>query len=356
VIKTSTLRALAYFSILLTHLLIFGLVQGSLGPERSPLQPDSWNYICRALDLAQVDIGKEEEILAQLQSRFDSSLESNRTCGVTPEHYKGRLLLPVLLVPSILIGKWWLIGVPNLLGCLLMAFIWFRIIKLEPSVSFKKGLVAMIPFLAIQLFPQMGLVLSDTFTVLFFLLILFIAREVKDPSLAILLILIFQTAGLLSRQSWPFFVVAAVFHLKQRYVQTSSVSIRIMSILLIFYPFFLSIFIDYDIVSKTDQEYSIEAGMKGVALGLHKDVIDTLIYGDIFMLAAILVLLFNLFRFRGDTNYFLLVMLCGISVVTQARVYLGDMTYGQNWRYWLITYIYSLYVWLDNEKRFDQIK
>jgi hypothetical protein len=356
VIKTSTLRAVAYFSILLTHLLLFGLIQGSLGPERSPLQPDSWNYICRALDLAQVDIAKEEEILAQLQRRFDSSHESNRTCGVTPEHYKGRLLLPVLLVPSILIGKWWLIGIPNLLGCLFMAFIWFRIIKLEPSVSFKKGLVAMIPFLAIQLFPQMGLVLSDTFTVLFFLLILFIAREVRDPSLAIFFVMVFQTAGLLSRQSWPFFMVAAVFYFKQCYARTSSSSIKIVSIFSIFYPFFVSLFIDHDIVSKTDQEFSIKLAIKGIALGLQKDVIDTFIYGDIFMVLAILVLLLNLFRFRGVTNYFLLVMLCGISIVTQARVYLGDMTYGQNWRYWFITLMFSLYVWLDNEKRFDRLK
>jgi hypothetical protein len=331
------------------HVAIYFLIQGSLGPEKSPIQPDSWIYICRAGEMANLSKSEVSAFLKELESYYATPEDQGRVCTDVPLTYSGRILLPLLLVPVMLSGKWWLIGIPNLIGCLVITFAWFRLLNQSHRLSLLHSAVALAPFLSIQLMPQLGLVLTETFVLGSFLLIILISQKTTSEISqfrAVGLVIVCQTIGLLSRQSWPIFLVAGFLFLTQFERTFTRPRPRLLSFVVLLYPPFISIILDKGVKSIPLTLPNLQDGVIGVAQGLLKDILDTLLYFDAFMLVVLLILLVNLFIWDSPLRLLSLFSLCVISLATQANVYLADYSYGQNWRYWFVTLFFSLLIWL----------
>lgn len=302
--------------------------------------------------MANLSKSEVSAFLKELESYYATPEDQGRVCTDVPLAYSGRILLPLLLVPVMLSGKWWLIGIPNLIGCLVITFAWFRLLSNSHRLSLIGSAVALAPFLSIQLMPQLGLILTETFVLGAFLLIILISQNSRSEMSqfrATGLVIVCQTIGLLSRQSWPIFLVAGFIFLTQFERTLKRPRKRFLRLVVLLYPPILSIVIDKGVKSIPPTLRNLQDGVIGVAQGLLKDILDTWNYFDAFMVVVLLILFANFFIWDSPLWLLSLFILCVISLATQANVYLADHSYGQNWRYWFVTLFFSLLIWLSKK-------
>lgn len=346
-IQTRHLLWFSYIFTFLNFVILYFIIGNRFGTERSPLQPDSWIYLCRAIDFSGINENDTYRLLSELSARLGDGSMKPPECGDTPVAYKGRILLPILLVPFIAIGQWWLIGFPNLLAVLVLVKIWFLMMNSGDFITFRSAIFLFLPLVSIQIFPQMLLVLSDTFTVLGFFLAILLSRRMTNSIAVIPLVMLVEALMMLSRQSWPFFVACNIY-ISLFLARQISVRQRLLFLApFISFPLFWGQFWDGEASSSFMASVNLRDYFSGIMQGLGKDFIDTLKYLDFGTLVIVLVLLFNLLRIQKLKEDFLLLSLIAVSLAIQGRVFVADGSFGQNWRYWLIPLMYSQWLFLE---------
>ena len=328
--------------------LLYFVVKGNLGRTLSPVQPDSLLYICKGLNGANLDPSEVSKILEKLNIYFRISTSSELQCGPIPGSFSGRLVLSFLIGILALTGIWWAMLIPTILISFLCVYIWWLLTKEWVNSRGLSGiLLGVLPWTSPHLGLYVSLVLTEGPLILTILLLLLQIRKAQTNSWYWLTALIPIFIGLLVRQSWPIFAIILAAALTPL---ATSIFKRIVVFSLGFFAI-ATISTLTPQLSETKIDFlNVSGGIYGLILGLRHDFLHIFEFID---LPALVLMCLLIFKGRRKLSSFQKTTVIGLmlfSGFTCYAVYLGDGSYGQNWRYFAPSFLVLLAFYMAPRK------
>jgi hypothetical protein len=317
--------------------LLYFVVKGNLGRTLSPVQPDSLLYICKGLNGANLNQTEVSEILNKLDLYFRISTSNELLCGPIPGSFSGRLALSFLIGIFALTGAWWAVLFPTILVSFSCVYVWWLLTREWVSSRGIPGiLLGVLPWTSPHLGFYVSLVLTEGPLILVILLLLLQIRKAQANSLNWLAVPLIISIGLTVRQSWPIFAIILATALTtlvksslQRVVVFSLASVAIASLSTLT-PQLSETRIDF---------LNIRDGISGLFLGLRHDFLHIFEFADVPAVVLVCLLIFKGRRKLSSVQKITVLALMCFSAFTCYAVYLGDGSYGQNWRYFAPTFL-----------------
>jgi hypothetical protein len=317
--------------------LLFFVIKGNFGRTLSPVQPDSLLYICKGLSGGNLEPHQVSEILKNLNLYFQISTRSELQCGPTPGSFSGRLVLSFLIGIFAITGAWWAVLIPTILISNLCVYIWWLLTKEWVASRGKPGiLLGILPWASPHIGFYVSLVLTEGPLILAVLLLLLQIRKAQTNSWYWLAVPITIAFGLMVRQSWPIFAI----------ILATALTTLVKSIFQKTVVFSLGFIATASISTLTPQlsETQIDflnfrSGISGLLLGIRHDFLHIFEFIDLPAVALLYLLIFNGRRKLSSVQKITAIGLMSFSSFTCYAVYLGDGSYGQNWRYFAPTFL-----------------
>jgi hypothetical protein len=320
--------------------LLYFVVKGNFGRTLSPVQPDSLLYICKGLNGANLNPNEVSKILEKLDLYFRISTSSELQCGPIPGSFSGRLALSFLIGIFALTGVWWAVLIPTILISMLCVYVWWLLTR-EWVIS--RGLpgilLGILPWTSPHLGFYVSLVLTEGPLILTILLLLLQIRKAQNNSWYWLALPITISAGLVVRQSWPIFAIILATALTT--LARSSIQRIVLFLLGLIVIASLSRLTPQ--LSQTNIDFlNVSGGITGLLLGLRHDFLHIIEFIDLPAVVLVCLLIFKGRRKLSSVQKITAIGLMLFSGFTCYAVYLGDGSYGQNWRYFAPTFMVLL--------------
>lgn len=331
---------------------LYLVIRGKFGRTLSPIQPDSLLYICKGLKSSNLSPAVVDSFLSMINKYFDISTGSNLECGTAPGSYSGRVVLPTLIGIFAKTGVWWSVFLPSIIISLLVVITWWFLTKEWVSTHGISGLlVGLLPWLSPHIGFYVSLVLTEGPLILLILILLLELKRVQTDPKFWFTIPPTIIAGLYVRQSWPIFALilgAGVSSFaKSKLTRFGFYSLSFMSV---------AIF-SLTIPQLNDTQinfFNVKVGFTGLIKGVSHDFWHLFQFGDLPALTLLLLLLFKRPVLHSGLQRLTVLGLFLFSCFTCYSVYLGDGSYGQNWRYFAPTFLVTLAFYLPPPERKSQ--
>ena len=325
---------------------LYGLIRGNYGATFSPLQPDSTQYVCRGIQMANVDTQVANSLLAKLTNNFRNPSEVPLSCGAPSLLYESRVLLPFLISISTVFESLWALFIPTFAFAAASIIMWWKLTK-----SYVRSLSALLLAIAPWLSPHFGghvfLVLTEGPLIFLMLSILILTNSRISNHVYFLLLLLTSCLGIVNRQSWPIFAIVLAFSVTTRFQVYKNVRILLVFITAFLYSFILNELLTNSISQSINPSKTPDA-ISGVFNGLAGDFVHVIQFVDlpgVLVLFIMGILLFKVHDFKVQITFLLLLL---VSLYSQGAIYLYDNSFSQNWRYYLPNAFFAVFIYLRN--------
>jgi hypothetical protein len=322
-----------------------------MGRTLSPIQPDSFLYICKGLGNSGLTTNEIQSLLKSLNNFYDIAPGATLECGTAPSFYSSRITLSYVIGLFAKTQIWWMTLIPSIIISLLVVVTWWALTKEWVSTNGFRGLaVGLLPWLSPHIGLYVSLVLTEGPLTLSSLLLILVIRKTKSKSYYLLAIPPIIIAGLLVRQSWPIFAfilgagIASNFNGARTRLTSFSLGFMSVAIVSLLTPQLTGTKIDF---------LNITDGLVGLLKGLRHDFWHLIQFVDLPALTLIALFLFGREQQLSKLQRIVGIGLVIFSCFTCYSVYLDDGSYGQNWRYFSpsILVILAMYLLPSNLRK-----